>query len=387
MDLFSRDELRVLTQAPQGCCVSIYMSTHRAGQEIQADRIRLKNLLDEAERQLIAAGLRTPEVSELLDPVASLLSDGGFWQRQAEGLAILLAPQFFRSYRLSLAFETLVVVADRFHIKPLLPLLSGDGRFYALALSQNEVRLLCGTRYSVGEVDLEEMPSSIAQALRYDDPEKQIQFHTGTRGPGGVGNRPALFHGHGVGANDNETRLLRYFNKVDKGVHSLLRNERAPLVLAGVDYLLPIYAQKNTYPYLIEQGIEGNPDELSAKELHQQAWAIVQPLFTASRQEDEARYEQLAGQGLPQACNDLEKVVPAAHQGRVETLFVALGVQLWGSFDLDTHTVCLQQDARADNQDLLDLAAVQTLLNRGTVYAVDPEKVPGGGTVAAIFRY
>jgi hypothetical protein len=42
-----------------------------------------------------------------------------------------------------------VVVTDRFHIKPLLPLLSGDGRFYVLALSQSEVRLLQGTRYSV----------------------------------------------------------------------------------------------------------------------------------------------------------------------------------------------------------------------------------------------
>jgi len=42
-----------------------------------------------------------------------------------------------------------VVVSDRFHLKPLLPLLTGDGRFYILALSQNQVRLLQGTRYSV----------------------------------------------------------------------------------------------------------------------------------------------------------------------------------------------------------------------------------------------
>jgi hypothetical protein len=47
----------------------------------------------------------------------------------------------------------LVIVSERFHVKPLLPLLSGDGRFYVLALSQNEIRLLQGTRYSVEQVD------------------------------------------------------------------------------------------------------------------------------------------------------------------------------------------------------------------------------------------
>jgi len=40
-----------------------------------------------------------------------------------------VASDLFRYYRLSLLFEELVVVTDRFHLKPLLPLLSGDERF------------------------------------------------------------------------------------------------------------------------------------------------------------------------------------------------------------------------------------------------------------------
>jgi hypothetical protein len=31
----------------------------------------------------------------------------------------------------------------------------------------------------------------------------------------------------------------------------------------------------------------------------------------------------------------------------------------------------------AEDEDLLDLAALHTLLNSGTVYAVEPEQVPG----------
>ena len=48
-------------------------------------------------------------------------------------------------YRLTLEFESLVVVGDRFHLKPLLSLFFGDRYFYLLALSQNQVRFFQAT--------------------------------------------------------------------------------------------------------------------------------------------------------------------------------------------------------------------------------------------------
>jgi hypothetical protein len=388
MDILTRSELRTLTRKPKGWCVSIYMPTHRVGAEIQQDPIRLKNLLAEAEEHLLTRGLRTTEAKELLESAGRLLQDSLFWQRQSDGLAVFLSPEAFRYYRLPFDFKELVVVSDRFHIKPLLPLLSGDGRFYVLALSQNEVRLLQGTRYSVSEVALEGVPESLAEALRYEGPEKRLQFHTSTRTPGGKGERPAIFHGHGVAsADDPKGYISRYFHQIDEGLHSLLQGEQAPLVLAGVDYLLPIYREANTYPHLVDEGIEGNPEELRAEELHEQAWAIVQPRFLAVQKEDAAQYRQLAGAGSEQASNDLKEIVPTAYHGRVETLFVAVGLQQWGTFDSATNAVQLHREVKPGNEDLLDFAAVHTLLNRGTVYAVEPEKVPDDTLLAAMFRY
>jgi hypothetical protein len=40
----------------------------------------------------------------------------------------------------------------------------------------------------------------------------------------------------------------------------------------------------------------------------------------------------------------------------------------------------------ATSDDLLDLAAVQTLSNRGTVYSVEAEKCPSP-PICAVFRY
>ena len=396
MDILTRDELRrTLTRKPDGLCVSIYMPTHKVGREIQQDPIRLKNLLGEVEERLIAAGLRTPEVQDLLGEHRKLLEDGLFWQYQSDGLAIFLSSDVSRYYRLPLDFEELVVVTDRFHVKPLLPLLSGDGRFYVLAISQGEIRLLQGTHYSVDEVNLERVPESLSKVLKWNDLEKRLQFHTTTRTPGGErvrpsvrSTRPAIFHGHGVAsADDPKDYISRYFHRVDEGLGNVLGSEQAPLVLAGVDYLLPIYQEANTYPNLVDEGIEGNPEESNAAELHERAWAIVQPIFAAEREEAVDEYQRLAGASSEQASSDLRQIVPAAYYGRVEILFVAVGAQRWGAFDPDTGTVALHEEAEPGDEDLLDLAAVHTFLNGGTVYAAEPEQIPGKAPLAAVFRY
>ena len=82
MDILSRDDLKNLSEKRDGWHVSIFMPTHRAGPETQQDPIRLKNLLGQAEEQLVAAGLRPPEAQARLEPASKLVQDGLFWQRQ-----------------------------------------------------------------------------------------------------------------------------------------------------------------------------------------------------------------------------------------------------------------------------------------------------------------
>jgi hypothetical protein len=56
-----------------------------------------------------------------------LVDDGLFWQYQSDGLALYGRPGWWRALRVSLDPRELAVVADRFHISPLLPLLASDG--------------------------------------------------------------------------------------------------------------------------------------------------------------------------------------------------------------------------------------------------------------------
>jgi hypothetical protein len=385
MNLMSKEDLIQLSTKKDGWHVSILMPTHRMGSEIQQDPIRLKNLAEQAEQEMMEAGARRPAAQEILAPARALIDDAEFWQHQSDSLAVFAAPDTFRLFRLPLDFEEKVVVGRRFYLKPLMPLLSYGGDFYILALSQQEVRLLRGTGHSVGEVDLEDVPMSLAEALRYDDPEARLGFRTDTSAPHARGEQHAVFYGSGAAADEDKEQLLRYFQQVSAGIDDLLAEERSPLVLAGVDYLLPIYRQANTYKHLTDAEITGNPEETSAAELHEQAWQIVEPIFAEVQHAAAERFP--AAQAHDQASDELDEVVPAAHYGRVDTLFVTLDVEQWGTFAPETKELEIHTERDVGDEDLLDVIAVQTLLHGGTVFAVPAAELPGDGPVAALFRY
>jgi hypothetical protein len=156
-------------------------------------------------------------------------------------------------------------------------------------------------------------------------------------------------------------------------------------VLAGVDYLHPIYKEVNTYPHLMEAGVGGNPERLSAKELHAQAWTVVRPYFQKAQQEAADQYKQFISSG--RASNLVRKIILEASHGRIELLFVAPDFQQWGTFDPSTDEIHLHKKEKTGDEDLFEFTATRTLLNGGIVYVVEPENMPDTGSLAAVFRY
>ncbi|MHB8910100.1 MAG: baeRF3 domain-containing protein [Syntrophales bacterium] len=382
MDQFTKEDLQELLAPSEELRVSLYMPTHRSPVEGRQDLVRFKNLLRETEERLVRGGLRRPEAADLAAPLQKLLRDLSFWQYRGDGLALFLSRDGVRHYRLPMQFEELVVVARRFHLKPLIPLFTDNSGFYVLALSQNQIRLLQGNRYGAWERELDHLPTSLTQALGYDEPERQLQVRGKASTGAGGGN--AVFFAHG-GVECCKDDIRRYFHQVDKGLQELLRPDRIPLLLAGVDYLLPIYREVNSYPHLLPEGIIGNPETLSTGELQTRAWEVVQPYLRKAGEEMISQYNRLAGTG--RTSRDIKEILPAAAQGRVEKLMVASDAQVWGSFSAANQVVELHGKPADVSEDLLDLAAIQTLLNGGTIYTIEPEAVPDGSPVIALLRY
>ncbi|MBN1437994.1 MAG: hypothetical protein JW929_01175 [Anaerolineales bacterium] len=383
--LFSKSDLPALTRTPQaGLCVSMFAPTHRFGRQKEQDPIRLRNLIRSAERKLRSEGMRPSDAAETLDPAREMIRTPGFWRHQNDGLAIFLSPAVRRVYRLPIRPPRTLAVGRRFHIRPLLPLLYEDGQFCLLTLSRNGGRFFWGNRDGLSPLAGDSIPGSPPDALSSDGSGKQIQWHTRTGDLGGRGRRAAVFHGQGGGMEQRKDDLLRFFRRMDRGLIPLLRGSRLPLVVAGVDYLLPIYRKANTYPHLTAVLPVGNPDRISDRRLHLLAWEAVRPVFTRRRREAFLAYRRLAAAGDPRACADLPAVLTAAFQGRVETLFMDAQGQEWGVFDAGTGKYTLFSGREEGAEDLLELAAVQVCLKGGQVFAVARAQIPAGSKIAAL---
>jgi len=359
LDRRALDDLLGVTLRP---AVSLLMPARPAGADFREDPIRLKNMVREAADQLELRGLMADDAARLLAPAMELVEDRGFWRQPERGLAIYAASNFFRCHGVARPLRELVTVADRFHVIQLLPALELERPFYVLALSQKNVRLVEATRASARDVKLGDLPRNPSAALLYDTPEPQ----------------PSTVL-------DRKEEILQFFHVVDRGLRPFLTDRAAPLVLAAVDYLAPLYRETNTHPRLLSETIAGNPDGLSPRALGARGWEIVRPHFETAGTTAVERLRELLGLG--RASVDLVTVLRAACEGRVSELLVADGRERWGAFEPDSGAVTLRDRPGPTGEDLLNLAAVLALEHRGAVHVVDRGRIPGDAELAAIFRY
>jgi len=381
-DPVTQDDIRGLLSALSAPVVSIYQPSHRAGPEAEQNILRYKNLLSRAEDMLAERGVDNSIRCEILAPARALLDRSEFWRYQLGGLAVFAAPDFFRVLKLPHDAEELVVVADSPHVTPLLPAMT-EGSFYILAISMDSLRLLRATRHGVEEVDVPDVPKSLGEATRFDDFEKKnLQRHPTSRA--GVGGR-TMQHGHGPGDEDIKEEIKRYFQAVDAGICRLLNVDGAPLVVASVDYMITMYRHISSYRSILGKGIEGSPDQLSPRQLQERARPIIEPIWHEPAVKACDKFGRLSGTGL--ASCEMAEVLRGAHDGKVESLLVAGGERLWGTYDPDLSTVETRAEPAPIDVDLLDLATRQTLLHSGSVYLVDRDEMPCNGSAAAVFRY
>jgi hypothetical protein len=366
-----------------GPCVSILLPTQRAGKELQQAKIRLKNLLREAETRLADNHLEPDEIAAALRPGHDLLADEGRWRSLEDGLAVYLAPGFSRHFTVPAPVEETLITGSHFYVLPLLPLLERSD-FLLLALSLKSVRLFAGDRFAVREIELPGVPRSLTDAVGTDWEQDAVQVHTVRKGSGG-----GIVHGQGVGQGEDEKEeATRFCLRVDAGLRRILQgigNGAETLVIAAAEPLASIYAQTTHYQHVAPEPVAGNPELLAPEELRARAWPIVERSIRSKLESALARCRELLGTGL--ASTNTSEIVTAASDGRVDTLFVSHGARRWGTFDTGGRQVNVTAEPSRESEELLNLAAAMTARARGEVRLLPREGMPEKANAAAIFRY
>lgn len=392
MNDFTLEELKNLASQEGEPKVSIYLPRSREVQETDQNRIRLKNLLDQAEERLISRGLRSPEAKKLLQPARELYNEGDVRQPYgAEGLAVLLDTDSFRTHRLGFACPEILYTGKRYYISPLAhEWARAEGDFYLLALSAKSVRLYLCSADNLQPVPLPpKMPTSMEEALAGTEVDRSLQSRTfgATTPAGSPSDRVEMIHGHGAPKDEEKKLLMDYFVIITRHLDGALSGKRLPLVLAAVDYYHPMFRSTFRYPHIVAEGVKGSPDEQTEKELLQRAMPLVKPCFRQEFRKAVGRYEQNIS--TERTSNDLAAILSAAEMGRVDCLFATLGAQAWGKLHSENGEPKpeFHETEQPDDDDLLDRAVAQTICHGGTAYVVDRREVPGNEVAAALFRW
>jgi len=382
--MFATSDLTALIDAAPAPGVSIFLPTHVMGRETRQDPIRLKNLLGEAMARLKELGVSGGDSERMLEPAAALVDDYAFWQHQSHGLALFVDQGGMRQFKVPVELEERVFVGEGFLVKPLLPLLARDGSFHVLAVSEDNVRLYAASRFTMMEEDAE-LPQSLAAVMgESSDYESPLNASPANR-PAVSGSGASQARSQVQGDSPEEwrkTQLNSYLRRIASAVDAHLAVHGTRMVLVADPSLAGNFPRLGAVDRLLVGTVTSTPATMTVEEIHAAAYAIMMPHLDADRQAVLERFAALQGSGDVRGLSVPADIVVAAHDGRVEALLLAEGVDLQGRYDAEARKVVVGQGG-----DLPDLAAAQTLRHGGAAYVLPREEMPRGVELAAILRY
>lgn len=359
MKQVSTEQMAALLAPHEPPCISLYLPTHRRHPEREADPIRYRNLLKSVESSLLEKYSKR-EFRPLLEPLEALAHDVPFWSSRTDALAIFSSAESFSQFDLQRHADELAVVADSFHIKPLLRVLQSADRYQVLCVGLSGARLYEGNRDALDEVELAGESAQIARPFA----PGERQSHKDIR----------------------HAELGAWLRTIDTAVdehHS--KPSGLPLLLVCLPELQSPYREASRNPRLLAASVSANPDTLDIDALRTLAWQTIEPSYIARLQGLVDTYEAARARGTGALL--LDDVGAAAVQGRIGTLLVEADREIGGTVDRDTGRVRLRPIDDPAVDDVLDDIAEAVLRGRGEVVIVPTARMPSTTGLAAIYRY
>lgn len=362
----------------KGPCLTISLPIAAADNVSEQDSRRLKSALQFVESLLAKREWKAPRIHEFLGPIRQMesISRGV----QGGSLVVLRSAEHFQYFQVHATLRESVTLAEHFQILPYFRALQEERRhFFVLALSQNHVRLLRCTNHTSEDVPLPpKTPSSIEVWLNTRTPTSSPDHgEHSTREAGATAGAFTSTHDR----DRFDPHIANFFHQVNTGVSQALRNETSPLILVGVDFEISMYRDINSYPHLAAEHVEGSPESLKGVEMHARALPAADKAFQQPMKKALELYERFAGS--ERASSKPCDVVKAAAEGRVAHLFVEEGAQQLGHWDQDA----FQVTGEGEGENLLNIAALQTIAHGGEVWVTSRENVPNKKPVAALLRF
>lgn len=319
-------DLKAITEASATPMISIYLSRDpRFDSKPLADRWKqslLKAegfLLKDYTRSFVYTfmePLRHATVFQVLEPLD-------------KGLIVFHSTTEQGFMRVQTNITDLVVVADSFHIKPLLRIRNTERGYFVIGLSPQQVTLFVETNSHLYRLDSIRNPLSVEQQ----------------------------------NSARSKSALKDFFSTSAQQIAKTITEHKLPVIFAGTSDSIDLMRKILNNQNILDDVIIANASTIETEVIRERCFEILEPYYR--KKELEAVYDLNLAVKKNQAITYIEDIAVSAVYGKIVKLYVIENKHLWGKINKQTGEIFIspkQIDSHED--DLLD-DICQIVLSKG----------------------
>jgi hypothetical protein len=340
MNSMSSLTLKPIIDSRGGVHLTVYLERTR---EVAGLKLQIHESIETA-RELLSGNMSSEEIVSFVAPLQKLMNDERTLKSIRHNIGIFRKENSFRMINLPVEVEHLTVVAESYHVKPLLKWMQNSKQFVWVDFRGQDCRIFAGDDGQVKMLDV----------FRYrpdgSDIKRDVDMTLLTESIVDLGQQ--RWGGQS---------MVAYLT----GEEEVCKRPAAVLRRAGVTvkYLRYIVASDSQ-----EKVVEKIRRHLTRRSVQRVANAI--------------REFQVAGV-VNSAAKSISQIAKFAVKGKVKKLIIADDCQMFGKFDPLTGSVStVQMDHRDD--DILDDLAQEVISNGGEVVVTSQQWIPGNRPALAI---
>ncbi|WP_432033384.1 chemotaxis protein [Streptomyces antibioticus] len=344
--------------------VSVLTPTHRREPENAQDRVRLRNVVAEAKKQLDSdpsvTRERRADVSDQLDRALAEVD----LAHAEDGLVIFAAPGEHQVWSLGRSVPERVVLADTFLTRNLVSAQAAEQPFWVLSVSPDRVTLWNGGVDRVTERHSGGFPLTSDHRENFDA-ERQER----------IGDLPSAFR-------DEDTR--HFLREADAAMGRMLRADPRPLYVTGEQAALSALDEIGTVTRDAVHVPHGGLSHGTADAV----WQAVRPVVDAEarRRVDTVHQELESALGRKRFAAGVDEIWQNAREGRVQLLAVEENYRVIVRDDGDHLIPALSDDLDA-REDIVDEIVEQCLETGADVRFVPDGTLADSDGIAGVLRY
>ncbi|MFM1801024.1 MAG: hypothetical protein RJA81_376 [Planctomycetota bacterium] len=363
----------LLNEGQGGTNVSLFMTTAMTYPESEKNPIIFKDLLKQLENEL-ASHFSGRDFKPILSQFQKFQTEDEFWKTRTSGLAMFLNGNGLKVFDVPRPVPDTVIVAESFHLKPIFRVLQTTDRFHILTIDRTTAHIFEANRDTILPINRKDMPKNSKEhdlGARTTVSEQHFS---------GFGRSTVTLHDTEEKSHDSD-----FFKEVDRFVQKFISNhDPLPLVLVGLSEHQGTFRKVSNNPHLASEGVASGPSGLSARELKDKAFAVVEKIQHQFVKGMIDQVEQASAHG--RGSTDLAEIARAAISGRVGSLLVDADRIIPGKL-LENGEIQMAQLSDPQVDDLLDDLMEKVFQAEGDIHVLPSGIMPFDSGVAAVFRY